>query len=312
MACAKNGVTFVIDHHASPFAVEGSLEVIAQAFYEVGVGHLLCYEISDRDGLEIAHKGLKETTQFLSQHQGLVGLHASFTVGEDTLNQAVALAEKTKSGIHIHVAEDLYDQEHCMETYHKRVVERLTDAGVLNFSKTILGHCLHLNHHEKELIEASPAWLVQNTESNLNNGVGNFNSTGLGEHIMLGTDGMHSDMIRSAHAAFFAGHLYDPVDYAGTYHRFRNVHHYLQKNNFQGDGDNNLVVLDYDNPTPFNTGNFPGHFLFGLESHHVEHVISQGALIVESGKLTRMNEQEILKESGFQAEMLWRRMSNEQ
>ena len=310
MACAKNGITFVIDHHASPFAVEGSLETISQAFNEVGVGHLLCYEISDRDGSDIAGKGLRETEHYLSQNPGLVGLHASFTVGDDTLSKAVALAEKAKSGIHVHVAEDLYDQQHCMENYGKRVIERFTDAGVLNFSKSILGHCLHLSKHERELIDASPAWVVENTESNLNNGVGYFNSEGLGSNIILGTDGMHSDMLRSAQSAFFAGHLHDAIDYAGTYTRFRNVHHYLHKNNFQGDGDNNLVVLNYDTPTPFNKNNFAGHFLFGLNAAQVEHTIAQGSMIVESGKLTRVNETEILKESGFQAEMLWRRMKS--
>ena len=94
IACVKNGVTFVIDHHSSPNCVEGSLETIAGAFDKVGVSHLLCYEISDRDGLDIAEKGLSETAKYLKKHQGLVGLHASFTVGGDTFKKAVWLADK--------------------------------------------------------------------------------------------------------------------------------------------------------------------------------------------------------------------------
>ena len=80
IACAKAGTTFIIDHHASPFAIEGCLETIANAFEEVGVQHLLCYEVSDRDGVDIANKGLIETDNYLKDHQGLVGLHASFTL----------------------------------------------------------------------------------------------------------------------------------------------------------------------------------------------------------------------------------------
>jgi cytosine/adenosine deaminase-related metal-dependent hydrolase len=308
MACAKNGVTFVIDHHASPFAVKGSLETIAAAFDEVGVGHLLCYEISDRDGVEIAMQGLDESRKYLEMRQGLVGLHASFTVGDDTLKKAVRLAEQAHSGIHIHVAEDLSDQDQCLGKYHQRVIERLSEQGVLQFPKTILAHCLHLNEHERGLVEGSPAWVVQNMESNLNNSVGFFNSQGLGSNIMLGTDGMHSDMLRSAGSAFFAGHNFDAIDYSGSYRRLRNVHRYLRSNGFTCDGENNLVVLDYDPPTPLNAGNFYGHFLYGIGSRHVSRVISQGRLIVEDGKMLTVDEKAVYGESKEQANRLWKKM----
>jgi cytosine/adenosine deaminase-related metal-dependent hydrolase len=308
IACAKNGVTFVIDHHASPFAVAGSLEVIAQAFDEVGVGHLLCYEISDRDGLSVAQKGLAETAAYLQKRQGLTGLHASFTVGNETLKQAVQLALQTNSGIHIHVAEDISDQLDCMEKHHQRVVQRLYGAGALQFPKTILAHCLHLDEYERKLVEGSPAWVVQNMESNLNNSVGFFNSAGLGPRMMFGTDGMHSDMLRSAKAAFFAGHNFDSIDYGETYRRLRNVHDYLQSNEFKGDGDNNLVIFDYDTPTPLTADNFFGHFLFGIESRHITHVISQGRLIVENGNVLTVDEKAIYQESQIQAKKLWKTM----
>ena len=309
IACAKNGVTFVIDHHASPFAVKGSLETIAKAFDEVGVKHLLCYEISDRDGMEIAQQGLDETADYLSKRQGLVGLHASFTVGDSTLKKAVELALQTKSGIHVHTAEDKSDEDHCEQHYHERIINRFAKAGVLEFPKTILGHCIHLDKNERDLVKNSPAWIVQNPESNLNNSVGNFNSAGLGPNLMMGTDGMHSDMLRSAKTAFFSGHNYDTIDYGETYRRFRNVHHYLHSNNFTGDGENNLVVLDYDTPTPLSSTNFYGHFLFGIESRHVEHVISSGKLIVKHGRISTVDEEKILAESMIQAKRLWDKMS---
>jgi len=310
MACAKAGSTFVIDHHASPNAIKGSLETIAKAFDQVGVSHLLCYEITDRDGSEKTHKGLLETEEYLQKHQGLVGLHASFTVSDATLKKAVELSEKYHSGIHIHVAEDKADQEHCEKNYGKRVVERLHDFGVLKSSKTILGHGLHLSENERKLILNSQSWMVQNMESNLNNKVGLFNAQGLGEHVMLGTDGMHSDMLQSAKAAFFAGQQSDTIDYASAYQRFRNVHHYLNSNNFAGDGENNLVVLDYDTPTAFHQDNFLGHFLFGWNSNHVKHVISNGEIIVKDRKIQKVDETEILNISRLLSEKLWAKMKS--
>ncbi len=308
MACAKAGSTFVIDHHASPKFVRNSLQTIAEAFDEIGVSHLLCYEITDRDGLETAEKGLEETDFYLQKNHGLVGLHASFTVGDETLKSAVALMKKHDSGIHIHVAEDLADQDHCIKNYSKRVVNRLNDFGVLESSKTILGHCLHLTEEERELIRNSKAWVVQNMESNLNNKVGLFSGKNLGERIMLGTDGMHSDMLQSGKSAFFAGQQIDNIDYNSAYQRFRNVHHYLGNNHFSGDEDNNLVVLDYDSPTEFNSSNFLGHFLFGLNSNHIQHVISDGNLIVEDRKIINVNENEILDRSRKLSLKLWEKM----
>ena len=309
MVCAKNGTTFVIDHHASPFSIEGSLEIMAKAFDKVGVSHLLCYEISDRDGKTVADAGLQETENYLKTTPGLVGLHASFTLSDNTIKRAVHLAETYHSGIHIHVAEDPFDQNHSLKNHGKRVVERLNDLGVLQFPKSILGHCLHINSDERTIIQKSNAWVVQNTESNLNNKVGFFNSDGLNKNkIMLGTDGMHSDMIRSAKATFFIGQNFDSINYLETYRRFRNAHMYLQENNFEGDGDNNLVVLDYDNPTDFNENNFLGHFIFGLEAKHVEHVISNGKLIVKNKKIVNIDEESILKQSQELSKILWKKM----
>jgi cytosine/adenosine deaminase-related metal-dependent hydrolase len=308
IACAKAGSTFVIDHHASPNAIEGSLDIIARAFEKVGLSHLLCYEITNRDGIDKAELGLAETENYLKKKQALVGLHASFTVSNATLQKAADLIEKYQSGAHIHVAEDLYDQRHCIENYHKRVVERLNDFSLLNSSKTILGHCLHLSDNERNIIKNSTAFVVQNMDSNLNNKVGYFNSEGLGKNIFLGTDGMHSDMIKSAQSAHFMGQKYDKMNFGEVYFRLRKVHDYLEQNNFEGDGANNLVVFDYPSPTPINQDNFLGHFLFGFSSNDIQHVISDGKLIVKNRKVLTIDEKEVLKFTKEQAVRLWEKL----
>jgi len=310
VACAKNGVTFVVDHHASPFAVEGSLETIAKAFDQVGVAHLLCYEMSDRDGETVREKGLEETEHYLkSGHQGLVGLHASFTVGEALLQRAVELAERLDSGIHIHVAEDSVDQEWSLRDYGKRVVERLHEAGALEFGKTILAHGLYLSERERKLFRDSNAFLAENVESNLNNNVGTFRAQGLGDRILLGTDGMHSDMLRSAKVAYFLGQR-EGVTPDQVYNRFRKIHTYIRQNGFSGDGENNLVVLNYDTPTEMNAGNFLSHFIYGFESRHVESVIASGKLIYHQGKMLTVDEEDVLQFAREQGRRLWKKLNN--
>ena len=309
--CARHGVTFCIDHHASPFAVEGSLQTIADAFDEVGIGHLLCYEMSDRDGDGPREAGLAEHDAYLSAGgQGHVGLHASFTVSDSLLAEAVALARRHATGLHIHVAEDRADQEACMREHGKRVVERLHEAGGLESSRTILGHCIHLSENEKRLVRDSGVWVVQNTESNLNNNVGLGNYYQITDNVMLGTDGMHCDMLRSAKAAFLSGQPVEGTGYDTIYERFRNAHRYLAENRFRGDGENNLVILDYDAPTELTAGNFLGHFVHGLSAAHVQTVIAGGEVILRDRQPTRVDEQEILVFAREMGRKLWSRMES--
>ncbi len=307
--CAKNGITFVIDHHASPFAVENSLFTIKEAFDSIGLSHLLCYEISDRDGEKIRDKGLEETKNYLTAgNQGHVGLHASFTVGESTLEKAVSLARECNTGIHIHVAEDLTDQEHCQKNHGKSVVKRLYDAGGLDLKGSILGHCIHLDENEKTLLRNSKSWIVENVESNLNNNVGVTGYSNHGDRVMLGTDGMHSDMLRSAKAAFYQGLGTEGISFPGIHERFRNIHRFIKENNFHGDTDNNLVILDYKPPTIMNQNNFLGHFVYGIDSCHVDTVISSGRVIVQDKKLITADEEEILAFAREMGTRLWKKL----
>ena len=307
--CAKSGVTFVIDHHASPFAIAGSLDTIARAFDRVGISHMLCYEISDRDGEGPREEGLAETDDFLAAgNQGHVGLHASFTVGEELLKKSVDLARKYNTGLHVHVAEDRADQEDALAKYGKPVVERFYDAGVLELSKSILGHCIHLSDRERELLCNSGLWVVQNVESNQNNNVGVAGYGDFAPQMMLGTDGMHCDMLRSAKAAFLVGQATEGIGFDGIYDRFRNIHRYIKEFGGRGDADNNLVILNYDAPTELTSDNFLGHFVYGLDTRHVESVIAKGRVIVDKGTVTGVDEDEVFAFARDMGRKLWEKM----
>lgn len=310
MGCAKRGVTFIIDHHAAPHAIKGSLEVIARAFEQVGVGHLLCYEISDRDGAKIAEEGLAEHDAYLSSgRHGLVGLHACFTLSDDTLKKAVDLAVKHRTGLHVHVAEAESDQEDCLKKYKMRVGQRFDKFGLLAQPHTILGHCVHLDQKERELVAASQAWVAQSCESNQNNNVG-LSGYKWTNRVMLGLDGMHNDMIRSAQAAYMAGQHTEGISPAEIYARFRAVHHYLQGVGVPGDSTNNLVILNYQSPTPLHRDNFLGHFAYGFSSTDVETVIAQGRVIVENKTLVTEDETSLVEYAQEQARRLWKALQN--
>ncbi len=305
---AKSGCTFIIDHHSSPNAANDSLHIIAEALEEVGLSHLLCYELSDRDGPESLKKGLDETAAYLSSHNGLVGLHASFTVSDSLLAKAVNLAAQYNTGIHIHVAEDLSDQKHCIKNYNCTVGERLCKAGALSHSATILAHCLHLSDGERALISDSNAWVVHSTESNHNNAVGSFIPNGLGDHIFIGTDGMHSSMIAAARAMYLEGQMQGGLTIHAAYRRMRSVHDYIAYNKYSGDAANNLVILNYDSPTPVTPDNWCSHFLFGIGREHVETVISNGKIIVNHGEVLFVDQAALFAEARAQAEILWGRL----
>ena len=220
------------------------------------------------------------------------------------------MAQKYDSGIHIHVAEDLADQKACQNEHNMRVIQRLEKYGILDFPKTILGHCIHLDDAERSILADSNAWIAVNTESNLNNNVGLFSNKGeLETKVLLGTDGMHSDMLRSAQYNYFCHKDKDKLSVPDFYIRLRRAHHYLKSNNFHGDSDNNLIILDYDSPTAVTSENWLGHLFYGLTSNHIESVISNGEWVVKNRKLVKKNEDEILTFSKEQAIRLWERLT---
>lgn len=306
ISSAKNGVSAIIDHHASPFAISGSLNKMKTAYDKTGIDSVLCYEISDRDGQEIRDKGLEETASYLKNNDGLVGLHAAFTLSDDSLKKASELATHTKSGIHIHLAEDLLDQTHSEEKYNKRVIHRLNEFGLLDYQKSIFAHGIHLSADEKKLLKNTNSWMVQNPESNLNNEVGYFSGENLGANIMLGTDGMHSNMLQSAKTAYFTGKNFEKVDMMDIYNRLRATHRYLESQ--FNSTSHSLVIMDYKSPTPISQSNFLGHFFFGFENSQIKYLINHGELVLREGELVNIDETSILKEAQSLAKYLWTKL----
>src|SRR5690606_11815845 len=131
----KHGTATLIDHHASPNALLGSLDVIAEAVNEAGLRGVLCYEVTDRYGPDKARESIEENVRFLkeaSRHDRIAatfGLHASLSISNETLAACAEAADGLDTGFHIHVAEHEADEYDSLTKYGKRVVDRLHEFG---------------------------------------------------------------------------------------------------------------------------------------------------------------------------------------
>ena len=326
--CIRNGVTTIIDHHESQTYQVGSLDDIKRAVEKAGIRATLCFGTSDRYGK--GKEGLDENERFLDslsdaspQHPyplvaGMVGLHASFTVNDDTLSKSVELAKKFKTGIHIHCAEDKADQKASLKKYKMRVVERLNKAGALG-EKTILGHCIHLTEKELSIIKKTKTNVVHNPESNMNNAVGCADVLKMlkkGILVGLGTDGMSSDMLAQMRCAYLLQrHFHRDPRVA-----FNEAPGMLLDNNrviasrifgfpigdLKKGAPADLIILDYYPPTPLTGDNFYGHLIFGMVDAAVDTVIVNGRLIMRERTLSGIDENYIAAKSREVAEKFWK------
>jgi len=323
--CIKNGTTTIIDHHASPSCRDGSLEILRGACEDAGIRASLCYEVSDRN---VKGGGLFESERFLAELQrtpselvtGLVGLHASFTVSDDSVKQCVKIANKYGVGCHIHVAEDKSDRDHCIKKYKVPVVKRLHKLGLLG-KNSILVHCIWIDDSEMALIKKSDTIVVHNPESNMNNAVGVSKALKMmqkGILVGLGTDGMSSDMLSQMRCAYLLHRLdnHDPRV------AFCEAPQMLLENNreiikrvmgidvgvIEKGKPADVIVVDYNPPTPFGADNFLGHFIFGMVDATVDTTIVNGRILMEGKKVKSLNVEKIMERCRESAPKMWKRL----
>ncbi len=297
------GTTTIVDHHASPNYVDGSLDVVADALGALGVRSVLCYEVSERDGPERAAAGLAENRRFLAAQRplarGMVGAHASFTLSDETLTSCAELADARATGVHIHVAEDGVDEEDSLERCGLRVVERLGATGVLT-ERALLAHCVHVDDAEVARIESAGATVACNPRTNMNNGVGHSPFNVRGGRVAFGTDGIGGDMLAEAQAGFFRAREADlttapdwPLARLAEGARLAGrVYGEPLLGTLRPGAPADLCVLDYEPPTPLEPANLAGHFVFGLSSRAVRDVYVAGERVVADGRSARLDEEE--------------------
>ncbi len=307
--CIKNGVTTVFDHHASFGQIEGSLFAIADAAKELGVRTCLCYEVSDRDGEEKARASVKENADFIayaSRQEGdmvkaMMGMHAQFTISDRTMDLC---RENMPEGIgaHIHVAEGIEDLHHCLKHYGKRIVNRLMDHDILG-PKTLTAHCIYINSQEMELLKATDTMVVHNPESNMGNACGcppTMEIFKRGILTGLGTDGYTHDMFESYKAANVL-HKHSLCDANAAWSevpamlfegnaKIANRYFETPLGVLREGAAADVVVADYDPPTPMHAGNINSHMLFGLSGSKIVTTMCNGRVLMKDRELLGIDE----------------------
>jgi putative selenium metabolism protein SsnA len=312
------GTTTLIDHHASPNFIRGSLGVMGEAFSKIGLRGVLCYEVTDRDGKRGSKLGLEENEAWVGKNRGpmfggLVGAHASFTLSDESLSACADLAEGLESGVHIHVAEDPCDQADCSKKYQMRLIDRLAEAGVLG-PKTILGHGTHLDKSSLDIAREAGCWFAHNPRSNMNNGVGYAPVQWMGKQVALGTDGIGADMFEEAKFAWFKARdarnglgIGDVAGFLTGAQSLASVLLNVRLGVLEPGCAADLAVLDYPTPTPVTAENLYGHVIFGLSSQFVTDVMVNGRWVVKNRRVVGVDEEKIRAEAQRVAKKVWRR-----
>jgi len=326
---AKCGVGTLVDHHSSPNACAGSLDQIEQAFREIGLRGVLCYETSDRNGSACAAEGIAENVRFLERHpsgsgDGLVagcfGLHASFTLSDRTLRRAVEANESLRAGFHVHVAEDRCDLEDARRRYHQSPVMRLRDLGILD-DRSLAAHCVHVSARDIAALARRHINVVHNPQSNCNNAVGIAPLLEMfrqGVLVGLGSDGYTPRMWEEFKAAFHVQKLRerDPrVAYAEAYAAALLNNRIITKKvwgweigRIETGAKADLLLVDYFPPTPLDCNNLFGHILFGIANAPVDSLIVNGRYVLRGKECVTVDEREVAEKASMCARALWKRI----
>ena len=321
----RNGVTTIIDHHASGQEIIGSLASLKKAICdEASMRALFAFEVSDRFPVKDA---IKENINFIKSFDspfasGLFGMHASMSLSENTLEQIGKVLKGAP--IHIHVAESAMDEEDAQNKYHESVVERLDRHGLIS-NDSLLVHCVHVNDKELDIIKERQASIVVNVTSNMNNAVGlpdikKFRAKGI--PVMIGNDGLSSGIaneynnvlysmhiLKKSPTAFSLGDLADMIE-EGYQYVSRRLH--VKLGHIESGYEADLLLVPYVAPTDVDASNILGHLFYGMaHSFKPKDVFVGGKQLVKDYELCNAKLVSEYAKSHEIANQLWNRIKGE-
>lgn len=325
----KTGCTTVFDHHASYCQIEGSLFAIEEVAKELGVRTCLCYEVSDRDGEAKCDAAIQENADFIAHCEkeqdpmvkAMFGGHALFTISDRTFEKMVK-ANDGRTGFHIHVAEGMNDVYDSLQKYGTRSVNRLLNQGILG-PKTLLGHCIHVNPAEMDIIKETGTMVVNNPESNMGNAVGCspiLQMIQKGILVGMGTDAYTFDMLESLKVALIIQRHHACLPNVA----WCEVTDMLFKNNreicakyfpdplgiLKAGAAADVIVMDYKPFTPFSGDNIDGHMIFGMTGRQCETTMCNGRLLMKDRQLIGIDEEAVNARTLEVSKKLWGRLNH--
>ena len=324
----KQGVTTIFDHHASYGEIPGTLFTISEESRRLGLRSCLCYEVSDRDGEEKCLQAIKENADFITYCQkqndpmlaAMFGGHALFTISDKTFDRMVE-ANNGRTGYHIHVSEGMNDVYDTAYNYGTRSVNRLLNNGILG-PKTMLGHCIHVNPAEMDIIRETGTMVCNNPESNMGNAVGCapvLQMIKKGITVGLGTDSYTFDMLESLKVALIIQRHNACMPNVA----WCEVTDMLFKNNrkiaakyfdaplgiLKPGAAADVIVMDYKCFTPFSDANIDGHMIFGMTGRQCETTMCNGKLLMKDRQLIGIDEEAMNARTMEASKKLWSRLN---
>ena len=318
----ENGVTTIIDHHASGTDIIGSLKALKKALVnDLGLRAVLCFETSDRYPID---KCIKENVSFMQKNKsdhiaGLFGMHASMTLSNKTL---ASVSRKLKDGpVHIHVAESKMDEEDSRNKYGMSIMERLDKYGLVNPNSLIV-HGVDISDKELEIVSKNKAYMVVNTTSNMNNAVGLPNIKNYLNHgikVMVGNDGLSSNMATEYLNAFYTTHLFNETPTAlglgEILDMINNSYEYVSKmlgiklGRIEKDYEADFMLVPYKPFTVMDNTNAFGHVFYGLyPSLRPNDVYASGKCLLKNRKIISKKVEKLFNESIDVSKDLWTRI----
>ncbi len=325
----KHGTTTLIDHHASPNAIDGSLDIIAEAMEQAGLRGVLCYEVTDRDGEAKMQAGIRENVRFIQKEKSPLlaaafGLHASLTLSDSSLDQCrSALPEG--SGFHVHTAEHESDEYDSLTRTGLRVIDRLHKHGILG-PQTITAHGVHFDARETQLLVETGTWLSHQPRSNMNNGVGVAAIESMmraGIKVCLGNDGFSNAMWEEWKAAYLLHKIHhrDPRRMGGYDVQQMAIYNNAALANVFFPAATigqlvpgafaDIIFVDYHPNTPLTAGNLPWHIIFGVQQSMVTTTIVAGRVLMKDRQLLTLDEAAIGAKAREIAPRVWERYQKE-
>jgi putative selenium metabolism protein SsnA len=322
----KNGTTTIFDHHASYSQIDGSLDIIAKAVKEIGIRANLSYEISDRHGPEKAEKALRENERFIKKIDGrdsylggTIGLHASFTLGEVILGKVSSLSEELQVPVHIHTAEGWADVADSQKKGFAGVVERLNMYDLWK-NDSLAIHGVHLQEGELDVLKEKQVNLIHNPESNMGNAVGAAPVKEAMEEqlcVGLGTDGYTTDMFESINVAnLLQSHdqVHPSAGGEETYQMAFVNNKKIAQNYFgkqlgvlKPGAAADIIVVNYQSPTPIKGNNVFAHILMGFNGGLVDSTMVGGKILMENQEVQVLDDEKIYWKCREQARDFWQR-----
>jgi len=256
--------------------------------------------------------------------KAMLGLHASFTVSDRTLEHCVGEAQMLDVGLHTHLAEDLADEDDSLRKYEMRVVRRFLRKGALG-PKTLCAHGVHLDENELRILAQSGAKLTHQPRSNMNNAVGTApiqKALDMGVCVGLGNDGFSNDHFAEMKAAYLVHKLSqrDPrvmtgdtvmkLAYENNARIARECGGWVEPLGVLVPGAwADIVLLDYHPYTPLTADNLPWQIIFGVDGAHVNTTIVAGRVLMRDRRLLTLDEERIAAQAREYAPKIWKRFA---